>query len=182
MIRRPPRSTLFPYTTLFRSLQRGTGEAFGEGHVQHGEVAGAAARDGVDDLSPLAGVVGFLMEGDERDVGRGSRDPHQRGRHAVERCPGHQTDGERLAHAPVPITGGGSPMALRMNPPAASSARRAASRLWPVFAMTIASLTLPPASSMARRAASRSTPHTSMTMRWPRSRSLSLNAIRSTMR
>src|SRR5687767_15489256 len=25
MIRRPPRSTLFPYTTLFRSQQRGTG-------------------------------------------------------------------------------------------------------------------------------------------------------------
>src|SRR3712207_8656549 len=27
MIRRPPRSTLFPYTTLFRSLQRATGKA-----------------------------------------------------------------------------------------------------------------------------------------------------------
>src|SRR2546427_6203714 len=26
MIRRPPRSTLFPYTTLFRSLQAGGGE------------------------------------------------------------------------------------------------------------------------------------------------------------
>src|SRR3712207_8647075 len=26
MIRRPPRSTLFPYTTLFRSRRRGTGE------------------------------------------------------------------------------------------------------------------------------------------------------------
>src|SRR2546430_5614686 len=26
MIRRPPRSTLFPYTTLFRSLRRGAGE------------------------------------------------------------------------------------------------------------------------------------------------------------
>src|SRR3989449_11261986 len=25
MIRRPPRSTLFPYTTLFRSVERGTG-------------------------------------------------------------------------------------------------------------------------------------------------------------
>src|SRR3712207_8331314 len=28
MIRRPPRSTLFPYTTLFRSLQVPRGEAF----------------------------------------------------------------------------------------------------------------------------------------------------------
>src|SRR5256885_6107762 len=27
MIRRPPRSTLFPYTTLFRSLQRGLAQA-----------------------------------------------------------------------------------------------------------------------------------------------------------
>src|SRR3989442_5940070 len=28
MIRRPPRSTLFPYTTLFRSLEREPGEHF----------------------------------------------------------------------------------------------------------------------------------------------------------
>src|SRR5256885_4937588 len=31
MIRRPPRSTLFPYTTLFRSRRRGTGAPEGEG-------------------------------------------------------------------------------------------------------------------------------------------------------
>src|SRR5687768_18049475 len=30
MLRRPPRSTLFPYTTLFRSLQRETGGRVGE--------------------------------------------------------------------------------------------------------------------------------------------------------
>src|SRR2546427_7589648 len=29
MIRRPPRSTLFPYTTLFRSVRRGAGALFG---------------------------------------------------------------------------------------------------------------------------------------------------------
>src|SRR2546427_5518718 len=29
MIRRPPRSTLFPYTTLFRSLQKSRGEQVG---------------------------------------------------------------------------------------------------------------------------------------------------------
>src|SRR2546429_7043574 len=34
MIRRPPRSTLFPYTTLFRSRRR----AGGEGHVGDGRV------------------------------------------------------------------------------------------------------------------------------------------------
>src|SRR3712207_7696376 len=39
MIRRPPRSTLFPYTTLFRSRGRGSGA-----HVGHGGVAGIARR------------------------------------------------------------------------------------------------------------------------------------------
>src|SRR5256885_4890276 len=37
MIRRPPRSTLFPYTTLFRSSQRGAGL----GHRQQGHQAAA---------------------------------------------------------------------------------------------------------------------------------------------
>src|SRR5258708_10534883 len=32
MIRRPPRSTLFPYTTLFRSLERAAGSALDEAH------------------------------------------------------------------------------------------------------------------------------------------------------
>src|SRR2546429_5351867 len=36
MIRRPPRSTLFPYTTLFRSLQRMLGLVGGQ---QHGHAA-----------------------------------------------------------------------------------------------------------------------------------------------
>src|SRR3712207_7039961 len=42
MIRRPPRSTLFPYTTLFRSLHPGDGEgplarpAAGAGHRESG--------------------------------------------------------------------------------------------------------------------------------------------------
>src|SRR2546430_17372119 len=47
MIRRPPRSTLFPYTTLFRSLGivlRGAGFAFRKGSVRTAEqrVTGAA--------------------------------------------------------------------------------------------------------------------------------------------
>src|SRR5688572_31396772 len=41
MIRRPPRSTLFPYTTLFRSFQRRlrdrVGGRRGRGRRQHGE-------------------------------------------------------------------------------------------------------------------------------------------------
>src|SRR3989442_12703147 len=49
MIRRPPRSTLFPYTTLFRSRLRG-GAAHGENHlrlhqVDLAEQVGHARRD-----------------------------------------------------------------------------------------------------------------------------------------
>src|SRR2546427_4975648 len=58
MIRRPPRSTLFPYTTLFRSGQ-------GQGRVVHGERPGVA-RQGAE-----AGG------GDRRDP-RGSRDQRRR--------------------------------------------------------------------------------------------------------
>src|SRR5258708_12567744 len=47
MIRRPPRSTLFPYTTLFRSLdaRNRRGELFGRGRVEKGvaECAGKSA-------------------------------------------------------------------------------------------------------------------------------------------
>src|SRR5256885_7319720 len=35
MIRRPPRSTLFPYTTLFRSLRAGGARAPGDPRVLH---------------------------------------------------------------------------------------------------------------------------------------------------
>src|SRR2546430_12802095 len=36
MIRRPPRSTLFPYTTLFRSAERQHAEQFGQADVRAG--------------------------------------------------------------------------------------------------------------------------------------------------
>src|SRR3712207_7197966 len=41
MIRRPPRSTLFPYTTLFRSIRRGGvgGRQQRQGHVEGGAPA-----------------------------------------------------------------------------------------------------------------------------------------------
>src|SRR3712207_8148265 len=52
MIRRPPRSTLFPYTTLFRSVLRGGGRV--------GEPLGVEQADGV------LGVLG--------DAGAGQRD------------------------------------------------------------------------------------------------------------
>src|SRR5260221_7564546 len=51
MIRRPPRSTLFPYTTLFRSVQRRGGA---------GTEVGVAAKDGA--LVAVGPVVGDLGE------------------------------------------------------------------------------------------------------------------------
>src|SRR5256885_12152871 len=39
MIRRPPRSTLFPYTTLFRSLRRRRGAAAEHERAKHLQVA-----------------------------------------------------------------------------------------------------------------------------------------------
>src|SRR2546427_7654763 len=48
MIRRPPRSTLFPYTTLFRSQSRPAAQQLGAsdhcGHVQHGRLPGRPLR------------------------------------------------------------------------------------------------------------------------------------------
>src|SRR3712207_7130893 len=44
MIRRPPRSTLFPYTTLFRSELAGRLEAFGP-YALDGELLAAAPGD-----------------------------------------------------------------------------------------------------------------------------------------
>src|SRR2546423_9883325 len=47
MIRRPPRSTLFPYTTLFRSRSRNRGEPRAErAPVRGGGQGGAAGRVG----------------------------------------------------------------------------------------------------------------------------------------
>src|SRR3712207_7691851 len=48
MIRRPPRSTLFPYTTLFRS-EAARGTAFGDGFIgRDGQFNSFAGLDGVD--------------------------------------------------------------------------------------------------------------------------------------
>src|SRR2546422_1454659 len=56
MIRRPPRSTLFPYTTLFRSLQRapdvGNAGSLISRHHDH-PLPVAVLDDAEDDLAPL---------------------------------------------------------------------------------------------------------------------------------
>src|SRR5256885_5259728 len=48
MIRRPPRSTLFPYTTLFRSVSPGAGDAWGDGVGEAWGDGGGAARGAGD--------------------------------------------------------------------------------------------------------------------------------------
>src|SRR2546422_6870636 len=63
MIRRPPRSTLFPYTTLFRSPLdhragvRGAGEPHDEGHVDELLVQAPAVEEAAV-LAELLAVIG----------------------------------------------------------------------------------------------------------------------------
>src|SRR5690349_23801014 len=57
MIRRPPRSTLFPYTTLFRSLRRAETRRSAEAHERprptHGRVVGEDRRPGQRERASL---------------------------------------------------------------------------------------------------------------------------------
>src|SRR3989442_7168322 len=62
MIRRPPRSTLFPYTTLFRSVRSAFQPALGQGARRARRLVLAAA-DGLVERSP------FIQDG------HGHRDP-----------------------------------------------------------------------------------------------------------
>src|SRR2546430_4723975 len=70
MIRRPPRSTLFPYTTLFRSkVVVGVQNVVAEKLISIAvELARAGFEDGVDVASavaPLAGVVQRCLRSEE---------------------------------------------------------------------------------------------------------------------
>src|SRR3712207_8761110 len=58
MIRRPPRSTLFPYTTLFRSLET----AFAEGTHRGSHVQRELLVDGLDVVVEPARVVAEGVE------------------------------------------------------------------------------------------------------------------------
>src|SRR3989304_5997910 len=71
MIRRPPRSTLFPYTTLFRSLQPAPA---GDEHLGPRDVR-ALVADALHDLGPdLPGVQGHGNElHSPRPIGIGAR-------------------------------------------------------------------------------------------------------------
>src|SRR5688572_31278822 len=58
MIRRPPRSTLFPYTTLFRSVA----------HQRHGEVVQRGDGNPAD-RAGRAGIAGVVQHLDEQTLG-----------------------------------------------------------------------------------------------------------------
>src|SRR2546422_5084635 len=61
MIRRPPRSTLFPYTTLFRSQVGNATERHVRGHVDHAQLLAHEEHrvvPGVGELGEDFGVAG----------------------------------------------------------------------------------------------------------------------------
>src|SRR2546427_8018992 len=59
MIRRPPRSTLFPYTTLFRSVKERTLGYLGLGKTRAGDFL--SSQD-IDLLRTIAGYVSIALE------------------------------------------------------------------------------------------------------------------------
>src|SRR3712207_7368765 len=71
MIRRPPRSTLFPYTTLFRSI-RNAGDAPQLDEVEHGEDA-HPSRDRGDRDGPSPGGARALRQLRWKQVDVGAR-------------------------------------------------------------------------------------------------------------
>src|SRR3712207_7955433 len=71
MIRRPPRSTLFPYTTLFRSARGRRGERHSQGRLLQGDRRG---------------------RGDRRALARGDRQRARRRRRLPERSEEHTSE------------------------------------------------------------------------------------------
>src|SRR5438132_9327177 len=77
MILRPPRSTLFPYTTLFRSIQRNQSAAFSSGKVRPNHetniniIARRTGKD-VNSHTVLDGIITTIMDCVTIDVDRKS--------------------------------------------------------------------------------------------------------------
>src|SRR2546426_3205104 len=65
MIRRPPRSTLFPYTTLFRSVEAGLGGERGEEVVRAPDKRNADAEPVVGAARHRVQASAFLLRSEE---------------------------------------------------------------------------------------------------------------------
>src|SRR2546430_7780771 len=61
MIRRPPRSTLFPYTTLFRSLRHQLGNAIGLRHGQRAVSRSGRSEEHTSELQSQSNLVCRLL-------------------------------------------------------------------------------------------------------------------------
>src|SRR5258705_1793733 len=70
MIRRPPRSTLFPYTTLFRSDRAGERRLVGRVHVGggRGELRRARSEEHTSELQSLRHLVCRLLLETKKNV------------------------------------------------------------------------------------------------------------------
>src|SRR5256885_10448938 len=63
MIRRPPRSTLFPYTTLFRSMLHRPGQVVADGAQRYTQALGDRSEEHTSELqSPCNLVCRLLLE------------------------------------------------------------------------------------------------------------------------
>src|SRR2546427_6232666 len=89
MIRRPPRSTLFPYTTLFRSLQR-----VAAGAIVHVELRAALQR------GPVTQVVAGLQQLGATFGGGGQETAQHQGGHQGQ--PDHPAISHGWSPSPVP--------------------------------------------------------------------------------
>src|SRR5258705_13300296 len=69
MIRRPPRSTLFPYTTLFRSLTASIAHEINQplGSIRtNAETAAAILQSSSPDIAELKDIVKDILQDDRR--------------------------------------------------------------------------------------------------------------------
>src|SRR6478609_10779277 len=79
MIRRPPRSTLFPYTTLFRSGSARSTAAAGLARRRHDRADDTRSEEHTSELQSLAYLVCRLLL--EKKKPHRTRDPHDRRQH-----------------------------------------------------------------------------------------------------
>src|SRR2546425_11559847 len=101
MIRRPPRSTLFPYTTLFRSL------LLLEGPQQRARLRDVPELRVVEDVDGAADVERAPAQHGDDLLGHAARPRVQR----VERIGGRGLPAHRLPHAAGAGPAGGAPAA-----------------------------------------------------------------------